>query len=77
MSNETYESIREALPIVGKKVVEVTCSDHGEPLDCCDREAIEDFSGLGHIYLHFDDGSTATFHVIDDRLGFHYEGEEE
>lgn len=64
-----YASIRDALPITGKRVVEVTCGDWGEAAAASPN--LED--RVSTVYLHFDDGSTLTFFVTEQR-GFCYDG---
>lgn len=71
MAEKVWNTIREALPIAGKTVIEVTCDEQGDP--CC-----EHCPGFSHIYLHFDDFSTLTLHCRagdnGSEVGFHYDG---
>jgi hypothetical protein len=55
-------SIREALPITGRRIVEITTTDF-EP-------GMEE----SRVYLHLDDGSTVSFAIGDGNLGFSYDG---
>src|SRR4051812_47302817 len=64
-------TIREALPIVGRRVIEVTCEDWD---DLC-REQPNVEQRVTPVYVHFDDGSTLTF-VTNQRSGFWYDGDE-
>lgn len=61
-------SIREALPITGRTIVEVTTDDWSEVQkkypDIKERQS--------RIYLHFDDGSTASFRIGGGDNGFSY-----
>lgn len=63
-------SIREALPITGRTILEVTCTDWDETVtqypDPKDR--------ISRVYLHFDDGSTASFVIGQGNLAFSYDG---
>lgn len=63
----TYESIREALPIIGKRVVEVTCDDWDDIVAAEPDPELR----VSKIYVHFDDGSTLAFEL---GSGFHYDG---
>jgi hypothetical protein len=66
----SIKSIRDALPIVGRTILEVTCTDHAEDVanypNPADRKS--------RIFLHLDDGSTASFVVGQDELAFSYDG---
>jgi hypothetical protein len=66
----TLSSIRDALPITGRTILEVTCTDWEEVVarypNPDDRKS--------RIYLHFDDGSTASFVVGEGDLAFSYDG---
>lgn len=64
-----YGSIRDALPITGKRVVEVTCEDWE---DVCARYSNPE-DRVSEVYVHFEDGSTLTFLVTEER-GFRYDG---
>ena len=71
MSEIVWHSIRDALPVAGKRVVEVTCDDW--------EEVKERFPNLAdrvsQVYLHFDDGSTLGIFVTQER-GFTYDAVE-
>lgn len=67
-----WETIREALPIAGKKILEVTCDDWDE----VKADQPDPDSRVSKIYLHLDDGSTVGFFVTQDR-GFTYDGYKE
>ena len=63
-------SIREALPIVGRTILEITTDDWDEVKakypDISERQS--------RIYLHFDDGSTASFCIGEGDKAFSYDG---
>ncbi len=63
-------SIREALPITGRKIIEITCTDHEEVVEMYPNPA----DRRSRIYLHFDDGSTASFVIGEGDLAFSYDG---
>jgi hypothetical protein len=63
-----YDSIREALPITGKSVVDVTCDDWS---DVC-AEFPEPADRITHVYVHFSDGSTLSF-LTSEAIGFSYD----
>lgn len=71
MFEKIFDSVREALPIVGKTVVEITCDDKED--SCCNA-----CPGFQHVYIHFDDFSTLTIHIRPGEpgveVGFHYDG---
>jgi hypothetical protein len=75
MPAQGFESIREALPIVGKRVVEVTCDDWEE---VCEQHP-EPEERASNVYVHFDDGSTLTIVLTPETpsSGFSYDGFEE
>lgn len=60
----SVDSIREALPLIGRTVLEIT-SDDFDPSHKVD---------VSRIYLHFDDGSTASFPVGENELAFSFDG---
>ena len=60
MSDETiHESIREALPVVGRTILEVTCDDWDEVKA---KQPNHEFR-VSQVYLHLDDGSTIALTV--------------
>lgn len=63
-------TIREALPVIGRMVVEITCDDHDEIAEKFPNPA----DRISRIYLHFDDGSTASFVVGEGDLAFCFDG---
>jgi hypothetical protein len=68
----TWDTIREALPIVGKKIVEITADDWDDVV--AEQPDVE--TRVSQIYLHLDDGSTVGFFVTEHR-GFTYDGYKE
>jgi hypothetical protein len=72
MKDGAYDSIREALPITGRQVADVTCDDWEDV--CAEYPRPED--RVTRVYVHFDDGSTLTFHTTE-ALEFAYDGYEE
>jgi hypothetical protein len=70
MPDISVDSIREALPITGRTILEVTCTDHAEDI----LKYPNPDERKGRIFLHLDDGSTASFVVGEGDLGFSYDG---
>ena len=70
--NETYPNIREALPITGKTIADVTCDDWEDIV----REQPDPKTRRSMVYLHFTDGATLGFSVTQDH-GFHFDGYDE
>lgn len=63
-------SIREALPIIGRTILEITTDDWEEvraKYPCIENRQ-------SRIYLHFDDGTTASFVIGNGDLCFSYDG---
>jgi hypothetical protein len=67
-------SIRNYLPLAGKRVVDVTCDDDYEPFLLRDKDDVVEVR-VKRVYLHFEDGHTLTFHSIEDQLGFGWDGD--
>lgn len=66
----TVSSIREALPIIGRTVLEITTDDWKEVQ--AKYPHIE--SRQSRIYLHFDDFTTVSFVIGEGDLCFSYDG---
>ena len=66
----TVSSIREALPIVGRTILEITTDDWEEVR--VRYPHVE--NRQSRIYLHLDDGTTASFAIGDGDLAFSYDG---
>ncbi len=74
---DTENSIRQFLgKIKGQRVIEVTCDDDPTPMRLV-FDGAPVVADVTRIYLHFEDGSTATFYALEDQLGFNYDGESE
>jgi hypothetical protein len=65
----SVQSIREALPVTGRIILEVTATDWEDVV----AEQPDPATRISRIYLHFDDGSTASFAVGDGDLAFSYD----
>jgi hypothetical protein len=65
----TVSSIRDALPITGRTIVEITTDDWDEIKEKYPH--IEERQS--RIYLHFDDGSTASFCIGEGDKAFSYD----
>lgn len=70
---ESFGTIRDALPVSGKAVVDVTCDDWEE---ICREYPNPEDREVTKVYVHFDDGSTLTFHCSEN-VGFLYDGHPE
>jgi hypothetical protein len=82
---QVFDTIRDALPICGKRVIEVTCDDEYEscPIALSFGSGTTDAEGRvqglyippssKRVFLHFDDGTTLTFWT-DAARGFEYDG---
>lgn len=66
----TVETIREGLPITGRKIVDLTTDDWDEVVAKYSNPS----DRISRCYLHFEDGSTASFVIGDGDLAFSYDG---
>lgn len=66
----TVETIREALPITGRLIVEITTDDWDDVVSKYPNPA----DRISRVYLHLDNGSTASFVIGEGRLAFSYDG---
>lgn len=68
--NGTVETIREALPITGRTIVDITTDDWDDV--CAEFPDPED--RISRVYVHLDDGSTCSFVIGDGNLAFSFDG---
>ena len=64
---------------IGQRIAEITCDDECEPQVIVGR-AVDDgnvnvFVDIRKVYLHLENGTTITFHAIEEQLGFLYDGD--